>query len=74
MYAIRSYYDLGAKTVKTQSIVVTDNRPDLYVESMTWSPEDPKEKDVVSIRATIGNKGKGPSNLGFLVGYYIDNS
>jgi hypothetical protein len=66
--------NLGVKTEASQTIVIYDNRPDLYVEGITWLPSDPKENDVVSIRVTIGNKGKGPSNLGFLVGFYIDNS
>ncbi|MFA9422012.1 MAG: CARDB domain-containing protein, partial [Sedimentibacter sp.] len=65
--------NLGTITEISQSIIINDNRPDLFVESLTWMPEDPNENDVMTIRATIGNKGKGPSNLGFLVGFYIDN-
>ncbi|NLO21434.1 MAG: PKD domain-containing protein, partial [Syntrophomonadaceae bacterium] len=66
--------NLGTKTETFQNIKIIDNRPDLFIESLAWTPTDPKENDVVTIRATVGNKGKGPSNLGFLVGFYIDNT
>ncbi|MBR3640440.1 MAG: fibronectin type III domain-containing protein, partial [Oscillibacter sp.] len=65
--------DLGATTTAEQVVTVGDRRPDLFVESVRWTPEDPEEGDVVVITATIGNKGLGDATLGFLTGFYIDN-
>ncbi|MBQ7565610.1 MAG: Ig-like domain repeat protein, partial [Oscillospiraceae bacterium] len=65
--------DLGASTTATQTVTVGDRRPDLFVESVRWSPADPEEGDVVTITAVIGNKGLGDATLGFLTGFYIDN-
>ena len=65
--------NLGAKTSIQNSIIVIDTRPDLYVEDIIWSPTDPNEKDVVTIKAIIGNRGKGTSTMSFLTGFYIDN-
>ena len=65
--------DLGATTETTEIITVGDCRPDLFVESVRWTPVDPEEGDVVTITATLGNKGLGDATLGFLTGFYIDN-
>ncbi|MBP5167466.1 MAG: PKD domain-containing protein, partial [Oscillospiraceae bacterium] len=65
--------DLGAVTSVSETIVVGDRRPDIFVESIRWTPEDPEEGDVVTITATLGNKGLGDAALGFLTGFYIDN-
>jgi len=62
----------GATATSTVTIQVNDNRCDLVVDNISWTPENPVEKDVVQINATISNIGKGPST-GFLVGFYIDN-
>ena len=64
--------DLGADTVTTQKITIGDSRPDLYVQAITWTPAEPTEGSVVTITATIGNKGLGDAALGFLTGFYID--
>jgi PKD repeat protein len=63
----------GAEGSAAAWITVSDNRPDLVVSEVEWNPTDPNENDVVKITATIGNTGKGPSTLGFLAGFYIDN-
>jgi hypothetical protein len=34
----------GCKTETTQTISIIDNRPDLFVEALTWSPETPGER------------------------------
>ena len=65
--------NLGEKTTVQKNITVLDTRPDLFIEDIIWSPEDPNEKDVVTIKTIIGNKGKGPSTMSFLTGFYIDN-
>jgi subtilase family serine protease/uncharacterized membrane protein len=65
--------DLGAVTTATETIIVGDRRPDLFVEALRWSPTDPEEGDVVTVTAVIGNKGLGDATLGFLTGFYIDN-
>jgi len=62
----------GAIATSTVTIQVNDNRCDLVVDSISWTPENPVEKDVIQINAVISNIGKGPST-GFLVGFYIDN-
>ena len=63
----------GAETTAVQTIIVGDKRPDLYVDSIRWTPSETKEGDVVTITAVIGNKGFGNAALGFLTGFYIDN-
>ncbi|KNY25248.1 CARDB domain-containing protein [Pseudobacteroides cellulosolvens] len=63
----------GAEGAAAAWITVNDSRPDLVVSEIKWNPTDPKENDVVNITATIGNTGKGPSTVGFLAGFYIDN-
>ncbi|MCR5825471.1 MAG: fibronectin type III domain-containing protein, partial [Oscillospiraceae bacterium] len=65
--------DLGATATAEQVITVGDRRPDLFVESLRWTPVDPEEGDVVTITAVIGNQGLGDATLGFLTGFYIDN-
>ncbi len=72
----------GAATVLTGSITVADNRPDLYVDSITverkggeeadYTPvteANPiQEGDAVKVTAVIGNEGAGPvpSDMSFL--------
>ena len=63
----------GAESSTKVRITVTDNRPDLFVSDIVWTPSDPVENDEVEITAFIGNNGKGASKQGFLVGFYIDN-
>ncbi|NLB81379.1 MAG: PKD domain-containing protein, partial [Clostridiaceae bacterium] len=65
--------EFGAQTTATTAIDVIDNRADMFVEKITWTPQEPVENDVVTITATIGNKGYGDATLGFLTGFYIDN-
>ncbi|HHW49841.1 MAG TPA: PKD domain-containing protein, partial [Clostridiaceae bacterium] len=62
----------NCETKATAVITVSENRPDLVVTDITWSPKDPVEGDVVQINATIGNQGYGTANMGFLVGFYVD--
>jgi subtilase family serine protease len=47
--------------------------PDLIVESIIWSPEDPSINDVVSFNTTIKNQGTGRSDPCRLA-YYIDGT
>ncbi len=65
--------DNNDASVSSSAIIrVNDNRSDLIVDNISWTPENPVEQDVVQINATISNIGKGSSS-GFLVGFYIDN-
>ncbi|MGI6358055.1 MAG: CARDB domain-containing protein [Bacillota bacterium] len=61
-----------AESTATAKLTVTENRPDLVVSRLTWSPTDPQEGDTVQITATIGNTGVGAAHMGFLVGFYMD--
>ena len=62
-----------AETRASVSVSVYENRPDLVISDILWTPDNPIEKDLVNIKATIKNIGRGTSTLGFLVGFYIDN-
>ncbi len=47
--------------------------PDLIIEQITWTPENPSKDDFVSFNVTVANGGTGkadPSELG----YYIDDT
>ncbi len=47
--------------------------PDLIVENITWSPENPSYNDIVTYTATIKNQGTGSSDPCQLA-YFIDGS
>jgi len=44
------------------------NLPDLIIKDLTWSPETPKEGDLVIFSATIMNKGRAPTPDGVVIG------
>jgi len=46
--------------------------PDLAIETITWSPEEPSVGDNVTITVAINNRGSGRANY-FRVVYYIDD-
>jgi uncharacterized repeat protein (TIGR01451 family) len=47
--------------------------PDLIVENITWSPENPSKNDTVTFKAAIKNQGTGWSDS-CQMAYYIDGS
>ncbi|MEJ2392692.1 MAG: CARDB domain-containing protein [Gammaproteobacteria bacterium] len=62
----------GASAVDTCAVKVDDTRADLVIADLTWTPVDPQERDEVTITATIGNQGNGPTLFGFFTTFYID--
>ena len=62
----------GAKDVVNFTVTVEETRPDLIIESLTWSPLEPKEGDLVNITAVVKNVGAGPTTKGFFGTHYID--
>ncbi len=55
-------------------VVVSDTRADLVVADLSWSPQEPQERDEVTITAAVTNSGNGATRYGFFVTYYIDDS
>ena len=47
--------------------------PDLIIDSITWSPEDPSESDNVTFTVTIKNQGSGRTDYSS-VAYHIDDT
>ena len=47
--------------------------PDLIIETITWSPENPAIGNMVTFTVTIKNQGSGPSGSSY-VAYYIDDT
>jgi subtilase family serine protease len=47
--------------------------PDLIIETITWSPENPAIGNTVTFTVTIKNQGSGPSGSCY-VAYYIDDT
>ncbi|MFC2021564.1 CARDB domain-containing protein, partial [Chloroflexota bacterium] len=47
--------------------------PDLVVESLTWSPENPSKSDTVTISATVKNQGDGKAIISKLY-FYVEGS
>ena len=46
--------------------------PDLIIEEITWSPEDPVESDNVTFTVTIKNQGSGRADSSYVT-YYIND-
>jgi uncharacterized repeat protein (TIGR01451 family) len=46
--------------------------PDIYIPSITWSPENPAIGDIVTFTTNMTNQGGGTA-ANFYVAYYLDN-
>ena len=50
-----------------------DSSPDLIIESITWSPENPSMGDTVTFTVTVRNQGSDPAGNSS-VAYYLDDA
>ncbi|OGO30532.1 MAG: hypothetical protein A2Z29_11165 [Chloroflexi bacterium RBG_16_56_11] len=53
------------------SLAFSTYPPDLIIQSITWSPQNPSKNDQVTFTITVKNQGNGRSDSCFL-GYYFD--
>jgi len=61
------------ETNNEKSITISTLTPDLIIESLAWSPEDPSEGDNVTFTVTIKNQGEGKADYS-LVFPYVDDA
>ncbi len=47
--------------------------PDLVIETITWSPENPSENTTITFTATVGNQGSGRAGSSDVY-FYVDGS
>jgi len=67
-WIIESNDDNNEKTVTFFTLA-----PDLFIEAITWSPENPSKGDTVTFNVTITNQGSGKAGNS-RVAYYIDDT
>jgi len=60
------------ETNNEQSLTLSTIPPDLIIQAVTWTPQNPSRNEVVTFTATIKNQGSGRADSCHL-GYYIDN-
>ncbi len=70
----------GSHTIKAvvdsnneKTIALSTLTPDLIIETITWSPENPSIRDTVTFTVTIKNQGSGSAGSS-RVAYYIDDT
>ncbi|NQE06042.1 Cell surface glycoprotein [ANME-1 cluster archaeon GoMg1] len=56
--------------VRTETMSVTCNKPDLVIESISWSPSNPKKGDTITFTVKTKNKGDGDADA-FYIYYYL---
>ena len=61
------------ETNNEKSVNIQTLAPDLIVETITWSPEEPSENDTVTFSVTIKNQGSGRAVPSYVY-FYIDDS
>ncbi|MBU4490045.1 MAG: carboxypeptidase regulatory-like domain-containing protein, partial [Actinobacteria bacterium] len=66
--------DMNASSSATVTVEVYETRPDLVLEGLSFTPEQPREDDLVLITATVANRGVGATGRGFLVTFYLDGA
>jgi len=55
----------------TANIASAGTSPDLTVQEITWSPQNPSLGETVTFTTTIQNQGNGTSNAGYIY-FYLD--
>lgn len=53
------------------TVTYTTSPPDLVIDKIVWSPQNPSKNDIVSINATVKNQGSGRADICTLV-FIID--
>jgi len=61
------------ETNNEQTVTFSTLAPDLTIEAITWSPENPQESDNVTFTVTVRNQGDGGA-FNFHIAYYIDGT
>ncbi|MFC1918776.1 CARDB domain-containing protein [Chloroflexota bacterium] len=56
-----------------EKVAVYPVPPDLIIESITWSPENPSESDNVSFIVTVKNRGDSKADSSYIA-YYVDDT
>ncbi|MEJ2392693.1 MAG: CARDB domain-containing protein, partial [Gammaproteobacteria bacterium] len=64
--------DVGAMSEDVMQVTINEIRPDLVVQGITITPEQPEEGETVTVSATIGNIGVAAVSDTFHVGFYVD--
>lgn len=62
----------GDETNNENTITFFTEAPDLIIENIVWSPQNPSKNDDVSINATVRNQGSGRADANHMA-YYIDS-
>jgi subtilase family serine protease len=60
-------------SISADAVALSTPAPDLVIETITWSPENPLIGNKVIFTATIKNQGSGQANYSH-VAYYIDGT
>ncbi|MFC1917092.1 CARDB domain-containing protein [Chloroflexota bacterium] len=59
------------ETNNETELAFTTTVPDLYIDTLTWSPANPSQGDNITISISVKNQGQGKSNASRLA-YYLD--
>lgn len=60
------------ETNNERTVTYATAAPDLIIDSITWSPQDPSENTKITLSVTIKNQGIGKAEHSY-VAYYIDD-
>jgi subtilase family serine protease len=69
---VANYTKESDETNNEQSSSFSTLPPDLIIQAVTWTPENPARNDLVTFKVTVKNQGSGRADSCQL-GYYIDN-
>ena len=67
-----NYTSESDETNNEQSLTFSTLSPDLIIQAVNWTPENPSRNDVVTFTATVKNQGSGRADACQL-GYYVDD-
>ncbi len=59
------------ETNNEKTVTYATAAPDLIIDSITWSPKNPSENTMITLKVTIKNQGSGKAEYS-LVDYYVD--
>ncbi len=76
-HAVKAFVDIlkqvkeSDETNNEKTVTYATSAPDLIIDSITWTPRDPSENTMITLKVSIKNQGNGKADHS-VVDFYVD--